>query len=447
MPQRNSKYKLFSAIYNSASVEGLEVDLTANIIETHMYEHLEKPYITGRIVVLDDFGMRNYLKIKGSERINLEFRSGDDDDTESVVKNFFISKVLDVKRTSDRAEVLSIELVEDHFWVNSVKSISKSYKGKLENIINEIITDQFAPRKCRQENFTGTAQGERKLVVPYMNPLSAVQWIKSRATTTIGSPIYVYATLFQDDIIISDLDGLLLKERVNPEPYLHSLSLQTFNIFEEIKRPYREILNYREGVSENSLGLYENGGIGSFYSMTDAGTGLSDESHLSVLTVLDDLNYNNVLKKRNKQNIFDEKVVIDDKFSDEYNSVHTFQITSGKTYAQYANFHDETDETFSRLKNRNRVIRLALKKDNLEIMVDGSPWFESAVSVGAKIRILFLNTDPSNDTKSLAEQYDYKKSGDFLVLAAHHSLIEERHRVTAQLTKIEDLSQDEIDEE
>lgn len=443
--QRQSKYKLFAAEFVSSLAEDLAIDITANVGEVHLYEHIEKPYVSALLVVLDDFAMRERLHIKGSERITLTFKSTDPSDaSDPITKFFFISKVLDVKTVNDRTEMLSIELVEDHFWINSVKQISKSYTGELDAICEEIFSDQLG-KSVQRKDFTGTAQGVRKVVVPYMRPINAVQWIKTRASTATGSPMYVYSTLYDDDITISDLDGLMIKDPVNlNQPLLYTESLNTLDAFEDVKRPYIQILNYKEGLGQDTLTLYERGGIGSLYSMTDAGTGLSDESHVSIRNVLDDLKSNNVLKTRSLQNVYDEEFQVADRFTDEYNSLNTFQITSGKTYNQYANFHDETDEVFSRLKSRTRIINLALRKDRMEILMDGSPWMESGVSVGAKLRILFLNSNTKRDRENLADQIDYKKSGDYLVVACHHSLIEEKHRVTAKITKLEQLSQEEI---
>lgn len=443
--QRQSKYKLFYAEFVSSLAVDIPIDITANVGEAHLYEDIEKPYVSGNIVILDDFAMRERLHVKGSERINLEFRSTDPTDVaESVVRTFFISKIIDVKRINDRSEMLSIELVEDHFWINSVLTLSKSYTGELDKICEEIITDQLG-KKVARTAFTGTAQGTRKLVVPYMRPINAVQWIKQRASTATGSPMYTYSTLYDEEILISDLDGLLTKDPVNlRQPMYYSSSGNSLDVFEDVKRPYIQVLNYRENISQDSLTLYERGGVGSLYSMTDAGTGLSEESHVSIRNVLDDLSSNNVLKSRYLQNIFDEEITIGNQFSDELNSLNTFQVTSGKTYNQYANFHDETDEVFSRLKSRTRIINLALRKDRIEILMDGSPWFESKTTVGSKIRILFLNSNVAGDRANIADQIDYKKSGDYMVQACHHSLIKEKHRVTAQLTKLENLSEEEI---
>jgi hypothetical protein len=247
MSSLQSRYKLTSAIVNPSFSDTTSIDIRNNVIETHIYENLETPYVTCRIVVIDDFGFRDRLRIRGTERVFLEYSKP------------------------------------------SVKSISKSFTGSIEAIIRQIVTGEFS-KVVRERDFTGTSQGERKVIVPYLTPIEAIQWIKTHGTTRLGAPIYCYSSFFESDILLSDLEGLLKREIFNKKfPLLYGQSIAALESRLQIARPYMEVEKFREVDTENSLELYEQGAIGSLYSMTDFGTGISNERHVSVRNILDEL--------------------------------------------------------------------------------------------------------------------------------------------------------------
>jgi hypothetical protein len=342
---------------------------------------------------------------------------------DKISKNFFISRVIDVDKANPKAEVLSLELVEDHFWINSVKSISKSFTGSIEAIIRQIVTGEFS-KVVRERDFTGTSQGERKVIVPYLTPIEAIQWIKTHGTTRLGAPIYCYSSFFESDILLSDLEGLLKREIFNKKfPLLYGQSIAALESRLQIARPYMEVEKFREVDTENSLELYEQGAIGSLYSMTDFGTGISNERHVS-------------------QSVFDPLLKIGDKLTDEYNSKYIFQITSGKTYNQFASLSEESDLTFSKLKAKNRILRLLLKKNTIDYYMEGTGYFEKKLGIGDRARIVFSSPNVSATTTTQDDQIDFKKSGDYLIFATHHILTEESHKVSIRATKLEDLSDD-----
>ena len=153
-----------------------------------------------------------------------------------------------------------------------------------------------------------------------------------------------------------------------------------------------------------------------------------------------------VIDDATTQSIFDPSLLIDGKLSDEYNSHHTHQVTSSNTYNQYLSYHDEAtllDENGnifeSKLKAKNKIIRQLLKKNVIDVSLDGISLFQGKVSTGRKVRILFLNSDMQSEGKSIAESIDKRKSGDYLILAISHKLINNTHDSSMRVTKLGDL--------
>lgn len=446
-----SRYSIINAdvILTSSTGETQLIDIRNNVLEVVFYEHLNKPYVDANVVILDDFGLRSSLGTQGTERLSLTIADGTDPTNAIIEKTFFFSKINDVKKTNDRSEVISLSLVEDHVYINAMKQISRSYESTLEDAIINIADRDLGKDIVETTYFTGSAQGERKVIIPYMSPLEAITWLKDRMTTRTGSPIYLSGDLYSNFLYMSGLDGLLQEDVINKKmPLRYSDALQSGSMEQEAEKLYFQIKQFEEVDVEDSLALYEEGAIGSFYSNLDAGSGQAYGSHVTIRDVLDDFYTNGLIDNKSSQSIFDPTLTIQGKLSDEYDAVHIHQVTSSKTYNQFKSYHDETqlfenNELFeSRLKVKNKIIRQMLKKNTINIQMNGSLFFERKISPGRRIRIVFLSPNTQGDLRNLSKTIDQSKSGDYLMTAISHRLLEQNHRVTAQMVKLGDLPED-----
>lgn len=439
-----SPYSILQAnlVSSSTSGEAFSVELRNSILELQFFENLYKSYIDAKMVFLDDAGIKNYLSMQGTERINI--RIGDPDNAETVIdKTFFISRIMDAKRTNDTSEVLSLELVEEHVYVNSIKQVSRSYTETIENMVVDLCSNELN-KLIAYPYFSGSAQGVRKVIVPYMNPLQAVYWLLSRATTRTGSPMFLSSDLYSDLLHLSDLDSLMLQDPINLElPYRYSLA--TTAAKDQTLAPYYTIKSFKSQNDENVLRLFESGAVGSFYENLDAGTGVTSGAHLSVRDILNEMYANGTIDASTTQSIFDPSLLIDGVLSDQYNSYHIHQVSSSQTYNQFLSYHEEatlldTNNNMieSKLKAKNKIIRHILGKNTIDIAIDGVSLFKGKVNVGRRVRVVFLNSDQTTEP-TLENRIDKRKSGDYLILAIGHKLLSENHDASLRLTKLGDL--------
>ena len=451
MSQNKSQFGIIEAsvILSSVSDEDKVVDVRSNIVELNFYENLYKTYIDASIVLIDDFGMKNALKVQGTERLRIVIGDANKPNEPVIVKYFFFSKITDTKRMNERSEVIALDLVEEQVYIDAVKQISRAYNDTLENVMTDIASNELG-KGTLQYKFDGSAQGERKVVIPYLSPIQAINWVRDRATTRTGSPIFFYSTLYSNDLILQDLDTMLREPIFNDKlPLRYSTAIASVDDKQEQLRPYYEIITYTENNTDNALAMYENGAIGSFYETIDASTGSVYGTHISIRDIVDEFYTNDLISPDTLQTIYDPSLEIDGKLADEYNSMHVHQVVSNNTYNQYLSYHDEArllddnNNTFeSRLKIKNKIIRTILKKNVIDIAMQGSLFFEGQVSVGNRLRVLFLNSDVTGDTKDASKQIDTRKSGDYLILAISHKLMDNRHSVSLRLTKLGELPKD-----
>lgn len=359
MAQNQSQFGILEAsiILSSVKNEDKVVDVRGNIVEVNLFENLYKPYVDSTIVLIDDFGLKKSLNIQGTERLKLVLGDAENPEEPVVVKYFFFSKINDTQKMNERAELLSISLVEEHVYIDAIKQFSKSYTDELENIITSIADNELG-KTVVKSLFEPSVQGPRKIIVPYLSPLEAIQWLRDRATTRTGSPIFLSGSLYTNSLVMSSLDGLLREDVINDKlPLRYSSAISGVDADQDQLRPYYEIMSFKEVDAENSLALYENGAIGSFYASIDAGTGVLSGDHISIRDILDEFYTNKLISADTNQSVFDPSLEIDGKLSDEYNSLHIHQVVSSNTYNQFKSYHDET----SLLGENNSPNRVAIE--------------------------------------------------------------------------------------
>ena len=445
MPSTQSQFSILEASIISTSTYDDEsvVDVKSNVLELQFFEHIGKPFIDAKIVLIDDMGLKDAIGIQGTEKFRIVIGDPSGLEEPSIVKYFYISNITQTKKLNDRSEMLAIDLVEEQVFVDAIKQFSRSYTSTLEDMITSICERDLG-KIVDKEDFDGSVQGVRKVIIPFMSPLSAIQWLKNRATSKIGAPIYLYSSLYQDELKMANLDKLLQADVINDKlPLRFSKAVQGTD---DPLRPYFEVLELNEIGGDNALELYEDGAIGSFYSNLDAGTGNSVDNHITIRDIIDEFYTNDLISADTIQSIYDDALLIGGKLSDTYNSLHIHQVTSIGTYNQFLSYHDEStllddknNIIESRLKVKNKIIRAIMKKNMIDIGIDGSMLIRGKVSVGNKLRVLFLKSDVNGDEKDLSEQVDMSKSGDYFIVAINNKMSSESHVAQLRLTKLGDL--------
>lgn len=422
------------------------IDIRSNILQVDFYENLSKPYVDCDILLNDDFGFRDKLRIQGTERIVIRIGTGEEQQP-IIEKSFFVAKINDVVATNERSEILSITLAEEHVFIDAVKQISRSYEGNLETIVGSILERDLGKKLTL---FSSTSQGVRKVIIPYLSPIQAIYWLTDRASNDMGAPMFVYGNLYTEQIWMADLETLMNLPPINEKvPYYYSSAIASGGDNPILPREYYEIKTYSEKNMENSLQLYEEGAIGSYFETLDAGTGKTKGGHVSVREIVQEMYTKGLISS--KQAVFDPTLEIDGKLSDEYNSLHIHQVTSKGTYNQFLSYHDEytlldknNNQFESKLKVKGKIIRQLMKRNVIDIEMEGDPFLKSRIAVGIKLRLLFLNSDIQDDTPDIRQLLDTRKSGDYLILAIKHQMTtnDAGHNVSLRLTKLSDIPAD-----
>ena len=230
----NQKFTLSEAIISSDRFGADdEIECARLIYELTIFESLDNPYLSGMVALVDDKSIFGSINFSGTERMTIRIQPSAGNET-FIDKTFIMTKMAETVRGSNDADVILFNLIEPHAYFNSLRTLSRAYTGSIETIVSQILNGELK-KKVDLSYLTKetTAQGVRKFIVPYLTPLDACKMLIDRATSTNGSPTFLYATAYDNNIRMGDLDKMLQQPAFNEEsPFVYSQAKSYRRIYE-----------------------------------------------------------------------------------------------------------------------------------------------------------------------------------------------------------------------
>lgn len=402
------------------------IDIRNTVTDIDVFEHLDKPYLTSVLSFVDTADVISSGLIQGGELVKIKLKADmAESEFVSFEKKFRISKVLMSQKANDTQENVVLHLVEEHAFKANHININRSFSGQPQDIIANMAKDVDKTVKVK-----GTPnQKSMRVIVPNLNPIESMAWIKNATSTKDGYPFYLYSTLIGDDLQFADLETLMNGSVINPEyPYSHIQanipdSMDTEKVKENIIRR-RTILGYQQRSVDTLFEMIAKGLVASDYTVIDTVKNErfrgEHDIQKDVVSKLDTktLSYFSAtgLNKQKSRNITQLK--------------STWAQDTFETYGQ------EKDYANYKLDMVNQAMDAVLKKSPLIVSVNFIDFMKGDVnnSIGNKIRLRFLrNIDDANEQD---DRFDKKKSGDFLIFATKHSFRRENYVATHSCVKL-----------
>jgi hypothetical protein len=106
-------YVLEKAVITSQKfIDGASVDIKNVITDIEIFEHLDKPYLTGNVIFVDDNNVYNSIDFSGFEKLSLEFVLPDAGAI-PIKKDFIIEKTIKNARSNDRSSTILFTLLRN----------------------------------------------------------------------------------------------------------------------------------------------------------------------------------------------------------------------------------------------------------------------------------------------------------------------------------------------
>lgn len=408
------------------------IDISNRIVEFSVYESLDKCYLTGEVTFVDDISMTDKFDFRGTERVFIEIFSSDPDSGPVFQREFTCTRIENSTKGSEKASVHLMHLMETHGYDSHAIKFSKSYKGKIEHIVQRIVVGQM--RKDLDISYmpVPTVQPTIKAIVPYLNPLHAAQWILQAATSEHGSPFFLYSTIHSDALRLGSLDYMLDQQPFNAKiPYLHSQGATHNNPQDTVQQAFIIHDFSRRSINDN-LGMIKAGAVGSTITQTDIASGRQLSRHYSVNKKLQDLKNADIIN--GEQNVFDPEHLIQDTPSDQISSINYHTLTSTATYDRDNTYHDAHNSQLLNKPLERMSIKNMLYKNQIDISIPGQGLVIAGATVGNLLEADFLQ---DNAIDADTAQIDNNLSGTYLIYATRHTFASTSHQATVSLCKLE----------
>ena len=429
MTQSNSGFLLKSVLLVSERLTE-SVELNRIVTDVEVFEHIEKPYLTGRIMLIDDSSFYENADIQGTERIQLTIVSSEEDST-PIVKTFFMAKVEKIQKVQDNAQTLMIHLVEDIFYLSSLKNVNRHYTGSRSNIIGKIAQNFLNKRVF----LTGKDKSVIEVIVPNLHPLEAMMWLNKKAVSSRGYPFYLYSTFVGDELRMENLGDILQRPALNAGEDDAAFSISSLKAQDtmNVTAQRRIIENHQMNSQENLLDLIRKGLISSKFEYIDT---LTEDTrsidYNSRTSLFKNLLNDGVLNEKQKNPQVDFAELIEDKTIDKFRPLTCTYIGGSMAFRDSDTAEGFTPFTYNAWNNSYGEYKTAadyklnvisstmdaiLKKNPLIINLNGLEFIKGDAhrTIGNNISIAVQSTHDQADDK-----VDRKKSGDYLIYSVRH---------------------------
>ena len=420
--------ELESVILNSNTfVNPAGINIYGLVTDIEIFEHIDLPYITGQVAFIDTERLYDRIGFDGGDSVTIALKQTKS--SKRIEKTFIIDRVISTVKANETTELITFHMIEDIAFISRFINVNRSYSGSPSNIIENISKDYL------QKDIINTGdvyQNKLKVIVPNMQPLDAMCWIKNRMTTRDGIPYYLFSVFDGPALNLISLDDMLNEKPFNTKaPFIHGLH----NLYTEIEggvfRNY-PIMKYEHKNVDDLFGLVEKGLISSTYSYYDSHSAKPTKQFLNAEEPLSTL----LPAKSDRRHNMPFNLEIDGDRINEKNARKIYQLSQSGAYEDGTNRFRSYDQEPGKghiQKAYNRSMKHILLKETMRVRVSGAGFLDGTNhrSVGSIVRLGFKSNKP-NDA---GLRFDLKKSGDYLIYACKHSIRAEKYDIELECVK------------
>ena len=445
--KRQSQFKYQLARITSERIPSLNLDVRSLIVELVFYENLDKPYLTGVVAISDDSGLFDSVNFSGTERLHIQMLSElSESEEEDIVMDrvFIMSSIINTVKSSNSGQsaLYTISLIDEHAVVSKSRTVSRSIKDELDKEIIKLCQNECG-KNVDLSYANPTVQNNFKGVIPYMNPLEAATWLTTKATTELGMPFYLYASIHDTNLRLGSLDKMLEQPAWNAKsPFIFSPSnTQKQEEGGDPTSQYFQVQSLKTSNVQNTLKQLSTGAIGSQYTVTDLSSGRQVQQHFSIDALLSKADEAGIIDK-SKQNVYNDdyktpdfvEVNIEGQHLHDTNGSVFHQVVSRGVYGDKKSIHDQVSPSMFLKKVEALAYKNAVYKNIFDVTVPGPGFIKSGGTIGDKITINILKDANDPDEPN---QLDALRSGDFIVYNTRHQFRDTRHDVAMTVFKLE----------
>jgi len=230
------------------------VDISKLFVELNIFDSIFLPVMSGNMLIQDSIGISGKLLFDGTESLLIDIGKDKDSDIARFKKAFRIYKQSDRVNQNQNSETFVLHFVADELMFSDQQRVNQSYDLTYSQIVEKIL---FNYLKIPANNIGGLYEptmGIRKIVIPNLRPLDAIEWCAKRSLDKQNSPNYVF---FQNLVgyNFASLSTLLTQDNVL-DIKIQSKNLKDSNAFDEIgSARHYDVVAQNDSIEKTRAGV------------------------------------------------------------------------------------------------------------------------------------------------------------------------------------------------
>jgi hypothetical protein len=438
---------------------GGAVDLKAFVGEITFYESLLKPYLTCNIAMIDDKGfLTKRVRLQGSETIEIEIDGTSEEESKGspISLKMRVVKIVKQDKVNDKATGYVIHCMSESAFNDAFVKVNKSYHDNLEDIGEKILHRYLDVSVVKETPYWNedekSDQGPVKLIVPYLSPYNALEWVMDRATGPGGAPFFAFTSIWdtkpdEDTVRFGSFKTMVAKGINKAKPdlsipkeeqtrtfYFNQIAVNSQRAGSKYKRERGIIKSMKQNNIENTLRMVNLGAVGSQISNLDPFTSSKIGRHHNLTDYLEFL----VPEAGSFSTIIDpeDEVKIEgvSKKLSEHNARAKALVTSYGTYGWNNSYHDVRRPQALMNKSRKATVVAMMYKNKIDCVINGFSFATEELRVGDVINIVF----DIQDVEGSRPEIDNRRSGFYMILEMSRTYIANNHEVVVSVCKVAD---------
>lgn len=416
-----------------------ELDIRNYIGEISFFESLFKTYLTAKLAVIDDAGIFNEaVQLQGTEYIEFEIeREG----SPMIKIKMRIVSIVDQQKLNDKTTGFVINLISPHAYNDANVKVSKSYYDQLEDIAETILDDYLDVGVIKDGDYYSgepSVQGPVKLITPYISPLETAEWVMERATGNLGSPFFVWTTVFdqeddKDQVRFGNwfdiIDNQGPKAQADAATYMapgkskwnskrsfgQSGTAADFGDITDKSNRTNLIAMSAPNV-ENTLQMINSGSVGAQVANLDPYTGQRMTRHHDLGKFKEEMG-----GEQGLNTIYDAEnmVTVENVKQDpaKFDARYVNTLTSYGTYGYATGYHDVVDQSMLLNKMRKGTLMSVMYRNAIDVVLSGYNFMDPDEGLRAgDIIFVAFQSSRVDDEGPKRQKVDERRTGYYIIM-------------------------------
>lgn len=396
------------------NTKGFAQTITAQVAGIEIYEDIFSPFITGNLIIRDGVDLNNLFPLIGDEFVKIRVSTPSLPIEDTYIGEYYIYKVSDRFRTAEREVAYIIHFISKEGLVDLNKKISKTYSGKVSDIVQQIISSAEGLETTKTFNIEPTINNT-KYTSNFWTPVQNIMYLTNTAVNDNKSPSYVFFET-KNGINFVSLDALYtlpVKQSFVWDNY-SSDRMPMGGTQRNVEKDYQRIVEISTPDVFNYIDRIESG----MYASRMVNYDLTTKIYSSINHIAKD--------KFAKTNHVNEYSVISNTHVARPNAL----IINEHKY--YGNFNGYGDVSNTRVVQQRISLMKQAEAFKLEITVPG----RTDYTAGQKVNLrLFKPNQISGEVTNIEDEVDKMYSGNYLIGAINHYITKEKHECRMELIK------------